>query len=357
MKNRIFAMVLVALIVLLTGCASDVQEAPELLVPVGASLDRTVVTVGDMEDISVYSAAVAPRYTSLYYTQDTIVGEIAKPLGSEVKKGDVLISMDVSSVQRRIGALDAEAAALTEEADYSRQLYDIDMEIYQLNMDKAATEAERYDIETDMLLYDLEYQNAEASRQERLDAIALERTELEGQLSGSTLVSPCDGHVVYIGCSAGQTAGAYDVICVVTDINSPIVQSSFVTAATINNAVEIYAMIGDKQVPLTAEAVDEDDYAVSVLRGGEYLSVFTASDDAGLNIGDSAVVCVVNLRKSGVPKIPLNSLFQDDDIYYVYLIDENETRVRCNVEIGVITATEAEVLSGLEEGDVIYVGD
>ena len=357
MKNRIFAMVLVAVMLLITGCTTETQEAPELLVPVGASLGRTQVTVGDMEDVTAYTAAVAPRYTSLYFTQDTIVGQIAKPLGSEVKQGDVIISMDVSSIQRQIDALDAEAASITGTAEYEKQLHDIDMELYQLNMDKAATEEEKYNIETDMLLYDLEYQNAVATRQERLDAIAIERAELESQLEGSSIVAPSDGHVVYIGCSVGQTAGAYDVVCVVTDINSPVVQSGFVSAATISDAVEIYALIGNNKVPLTAEAIDEDDYAVSVLRGGEYLSTFTVEDPSALNVGDRAIVCVVNMRKTGVFKIPLNSLFSEDDMYYVYMIDEDETRIRRDVEVGAITSTEAEIVSGLEEGDVIYVGD
>ena len=357
MKRKLFALMLAVMMLLLAGCASETQEVPELLVPVGASLDRTQVTVGDMEDSTVYAASVAPRYTSLYFTQDTVIGQIAKPLGSEVKEGDVIISMDVSSVQRRISALNAEEAQLVEDAEYESRLHDIDMELYQLQMEKAANEDERYDIETDMLLYDLEYENAVATRQERLDSIATERAELETQLAGSAIVAPSDGHVVYIGCSVGQTAGAYDVVCVVTDINSPVIQSDFVTAATLNDAVEVFALVGDDRYPLTAEPVDEDDYAVSMLRGGQYLSVFTTDTTEGLTIGESAVVCVVNVRKEGVLKIPLNSLFSEDDVYYVYIVEDDETRIRQNVEVGVITSTEAEIVSGLEEGDMIYVGD
>lgn len=357
MKKSFLALMLAAVMLLLAGCATETQEVPELLVPVGASLDRTQVTVGDMEDVTVFTASVAPRYTSLYFTEDTAIGAVEKPLGSEVKAGDVIISMDVSSVQRQINALNAEEASINEEAEYYRQLHDIDMEIYQLNMDKAATEEERYDIETDMLLYDLEYENATAARQERLEAIAAERSALEIKLSGSAIVAPSDGRVVYIGCSAGQTVGAYDIVCVITDDMSPVIQSSFITAATIDNAVEIYAIVGENRYPLTAEAVDEDDYAVSVLRGGQYLSVFTAPDYAELKIGDSAVVCVVNARRENVLKIPLNSLYEEDGAYYVYIVEDDETRIRRNVEVGIITSSEAEIITGLEEGDVIYVGD
>ena len=357
MKKSILAAVLIAVMLLVTGCATETVEVPELLVPVGASLDRTTVTVGDMEDATIYSAAVAPRYTALYFTEDTAIGQIVNPVGSIVKAGDVIVSSDVSSVQRRINALDSEAAQLTSDMESAQRLHDIDVELYQISMNKAANKDERYDIETDMMLYELEFENAQASRQERLDAIASERAALEPLLAGSAIVAPTDGQVVYIGCAAGQTVGAYDVVCVVTDMNSPVIQSSFITATTIENAVEIYAIVGENRYALTAEAVDEDDYAVSVLRGGEYLSVFTTDTTEGIETGMSAVVCIVTMRREDVVKIPRNALYSEGDIYYVYMIEGDENRVRRNVEIGALSSTEAEIVSGLEEGDVIYVGD
>ncbi len=357
MNKRIFAAVLIAVMLLITGCTTQTQEVPELLVPVGASLDRTEVTVGDMEDATIYAASVAPRYTALYFTEDTAIGQIVKPLGSEVKAGDVIITTDVSSVQRKINALDAEAAQLNGEIESAQHMRDIDIELYQLDMGKASDEEERYSIETDILLYDLEYENAQKSRQERLEAIAAERAALEPQLTGRSIAAPSDGRIVYIGCNAGQTVGAYDVVCVVTDINSPTIQTSFINSATIDNAVEIYAIVGDNRYNVNAEAVDEDDYAVSVLRGGEYLSIFTTDTTEGLEIGRSAAICVVTMRRDNVLKIPLNALYSEDDMYYVYMIEDGETRVRRNVEIGAKSSTEAEIVSGLEEGDVIYVGD
>lgn len=356
MKKTIFCAVLAAVMLTLTGCGTETREAPELLTPVGASLDRTVAQVGDLEDISVYTASVAPRYTQLYFTRDTVIGEINVSLGGEVKAGDVIISMDVSQVQREISALDSEAAQLSEEAEFARQLYEIDVELYQLSMEKAATEDKKYDIETEMLLYQLEYENAAATRDERLQAIAESRAELESQLEGSAIIAPSDGRVAYLGCTSGQMVGAYDTVCVVTDENSLTIQSDFVSQGEIADAVEIYALVGGTKYALEAEPVDEADYARSVLRGGEYLSVFTAADAQELCVGQSAVVCVVNMRKTGVLKVPVNSVFEEDGESYVYIVD-GESRVRRDVTVGVSSASEAEILSGLEEGEIVYVGD
>ena len=356
MKNKIFAFALAALMLLLAGCAKETQEVPELLTPVGAIMDGTEAVVGDIEDVTVYAAAIAPGYTALYFTEDTLIGEIAAPMGAEVKAGDVIVSMDVSSVQRQLSALSSEAAAITAEAEYEKSMYDIDMELYQLNMSKASGESARFDIETEMLLYQLEYENAEATRNERLAAIADEQAALEAQLEGRSIVAPHDGRVTYIGCSVGQTIGAYDTVCVVTDDSTPYIQSDFVTAGDIADAVEIYALVNGVRYQLTAGEVDESDYAVAMLRSGRYLSMFTPDSTEGLTIGDSAVVCVVNMRKQNVLKVPVNSLFSEDDQYYVYILD-GETRTRRDVSVGDMSSTEVEIVSGLEEGEVVYVGD
>lgn len=355
MKKTILLAVLAAML-LLAGCAQETQNVPELLVPVGASLDRAEVVRGTIEEISVYAAAIAPRYTALSFTEDTRIGSVNFSFGSAVSEGDVLVTMDVSSVQQRINSLNSEAAALASEAELAKQLHDIDIELYQLNMLKAATEEEKYDIETEMLLYDLEYENAAATRSERLEAIAAELEELDGQLAGRQLVSPSDGHLTYLGFSAGQTAGAYDTVCVVTDVNDPVIQSDFISSAELASAAEIYALVGDKRYEVTAEPVDEDDYAVAVLRGGKYLSNFTAETGDTLTVGESAVVCVVNLRKENVLKVPVNSLFSENGEYYVYIV-EGESRIRRDVAIGDSSTTEVEILSGLEEGEVVFVGD
>lgn len=356
MKKRLMVIALAAVMLLMAGCAKHTQEAPELLTPVGAVMDGTPAVVGDIEDISVYTAAVAPAYTAMHFTEDTKIGSVACALGSRVEAGDVLISMDVADMQRRISALDSEAGQITAQMEKDKLLYDIEIELYGLYMEKAADEDERYDIETEMLLYQLEYENAAIARNERLVAIADEKAALEPQLEGRSIVAPTDGTVTYIGCSVGQTAGAYDTVCVVTDDTVPLIQSDFVSAGDIEHAAEIYALVNGVKYAITAQDVDESDYAVSILRSGKYLSMFTPDSDDGLVIGDSAVVCVVDLRTEDVLKVPVNSVFEEDDQYYVYIL-EGESRMRRDVSVGVMSSTEVEIISGLEEGEVVYVGD
>ena len=65
---------------------------------------------------------------------------------------------------------------------------------------------------------------------------------------------------------------------------------------------------------------------------------------------------MVNMYMENVLKVPVNSVFEEDDQYYVYILD-GESRVRRDVSIGAMSASEVEIVSGLEEGEVVYVGD
>ena len=44
----------------------------------------------------------------------------------------------------------------------------------------------------------------------------------------------------------------------------------------------------------------------------------------------------------------------EGSIRYVYKLVDNQ-RIRCDVKLGLVTATEAEILAGLKEGDIVYV--
>ncbi len=356
MKKRMVFALAAALALLASGCAAKKAEVPALLTPVGAKTDAAACETGDMEDLEVYEGAVAPRSAALYFTADSRIGAIPVGIGDSVKAGDPLVGIDVSAIDSALSALDAEKARIAETADYEKSLYDIDMEVACLELSELTDEAAKYDKETDMALRELEYQNGEAARQERLAAIGTERAALEKQLEDTWLVAPCDGRVVAIACSVGQTVGAYDTVCVVTDEADLVLQSAYVSPAALAGAAACYALIAGTRYEIDPEPVDEDEYARAALKGTEYLSVYQIENVGGLTAGETAAVVLVTQHKEDVLKIPVNALFEDDGGAYVYALAD-ETKTRRDVEVGLKTSTEAEILSGLSEGEVVYVGD
>jgi multidrug efflux pump subunit AcrA (membrane-fusion protein) len=356
MKKQTVLALAAILSILLTGCAEKNAAAPELLTPVGAKMDTAVCAVGDMEDTEVYEGAVAPRSTELFFPSDSRIGAIPVRVGQAVKKGDPLVQIDVSAINSALSALDAEEAEIKKTADYEKKLYDIDVEIASLKLSQATDEAEKYDRQTDIDLRELEYQNAVAARDERLTAIQAERAAYEKQLEDTWLTAPTDGRVAAIACSVGQTVGAYDTVCVVTSDAELILQSDYVSPSALEGAVECYALIAGARYEITPEPVDEDEYARAALKGIKYLSSYGIESADGLTPGETAAVVLVTTSKESALMVPINALFEDGDAYYVYAV-EGEIRTRRDVEVGIVTSTQAEILSGLSEGEVVYVGD
>jgi macrolide-specific efflux system membrane fusion protein len=354
-KYLVFALAAI-LALLASGCAAKKAEAPALLTPVGAKTDAAVCEIGDMEDLEVYEGAVAPRIAALFFTADSQIGAIPVGVGDSVKAGDPLVGIDVSAIDAALSALDAEKARIAETAGYEKSLYDIDMEIASLELAGLTDDAEKYDKETEIALRELEYQNGDAARQERLDAIETERAALEKQLENTWLVAPRDGRVVAIACSVGQTVGAYDTVCVVTDEADLVLQSSYVSPSALAEATACYALIAGTRYEIDPEPVNEDEYARAVLKGMEYLSVYQIENNGELTAGETAAVVLVTAHQENVLKVPVNALFEDDGGAYVYVLAD-DAKTRRDVEVGLRTSTEAEILSGLSEGEVVYVGD
>lgn len=356
MKRGLILALAALLALFVAGCAQKEAEVPALLTPVGAQMDTAICAAGTMEDMEIHEGAVAPRNVALSFPSDRRIGIISVRLGQMVQAGDPLIQIDVSAINSALSALDAEQAEINETQAYEKKLYDIDMEIASLELSQLTDEVARYDKQTDISLCELEYQNAEAARTERLAAIDKERATYEAQLTDIWLLAPTDGRVAAIACTVGQMVGAYDTVCVVTDEADLVLQSDYLSESALEDAVEFYCLIAGERYEIRPEPVDEDDYARTALKGIEYITTCEIIGAADLSPGQTAAVVLVTERKEVTCKVPINALFREDDVSYVYVV-ENESRARRNVQVGLQTSTETEILSGLTEGEVVYVGD
>ena len=129
MKKRGLMFLLMLMILGLAGCGQQAREIPELLSPVGATMDTAAVYRGNLENVRVLEAVVAPRSQAVCFTSDVLLGEMLVSPGDEVEAGDILARPDASETQGAIAALDQEAASLAETAAYEAQMREIDMEL------------------------------------------------------------------------------------------------------------------------------------------------------------------------------------------------------------------------------------
>jgi RND family efflux transporter MFP subunit len=62
-------------------------------------------------------------------------------------------------------------------------------------------------------------------------------------------------------------------------------------------------------------------------------------------------------RRQGVPTVPVQALNREGSRTTIYVVDGNGELEERNVELGLQTATDAEVTSGVKEGEQVVVGD
>ena len=123
-----------------------------------------------------------------------------------------------------------------------------------------------------------------------------------------------------------------------------------VSAAARSEADEGYATVAGKRVEVAPRSLGE----TYVLRAG--MSAFDVKDagDVPVESGMSAVLFVISDRVEDALIVPSSAVYYDFT-YYVYKVVDG-VQVRQNVQRGVANDAEVQILSGLQEGDVVYAG-
>ena len=123
----------------------------------------------------------------------------------------------------------------------------------------------------------------------------------------------------------------------------------------IKGSDRIVAKIGETEYTLQYLPMENEEYVTRVLQGDKIKTRFLIEADRETFIsGQFAAVMIISGYQNDVLTIPVNALYQETGSPYVYKMSEGK-RIRCDVTVGNISSTKAEILEGLEEGDFVYV--
>ena len=342
-------------LLLLPACEkTSAPEAPALLEPKGVSMDVAAVERDAIWVTETYEGLVLPRVRELSFPAAGVMTGVNVCPGSRVKAGDVLASLDVSYAAAALEAQQSYLDYREETEAVSRRQQEIQIRLKELETESLrASGAESCDIRLSELRA-LELENAleESDALWALDrADALESLEaLEDTVANSSLTAPCDGTVVactaFDGLYAMENAG---VIWLAEDADLYLSVAP-VSAAVLERADEVYASVGGKRVEVELLGADESEGC----RAG--MSSFRVTEDPenAAESGMAAVLFVISGRTEDALVIPSSALHRDDS-YFVYKVVDG-VQVRQNVRCGVMNDARVQILSGLEEGDLVYAG-
>ncbi|MDW7658386.1 MAG: biotin/lipoyl-binding protein [Bacillota bacterium] len=245
-------------------------------------------------------------------------------LGQEVKAGDLIAELDSSNLAYQIA------------------IQEIEIEKSNLNLSQMrANDAGYYAIRRAQL--DLKQQEM------RLE-------NLNKQLTATQIVAPFDGEITYIiSTSIGEYINAYQIVAKVADTSELVLVTTNDKASELPIGVEVTVefqkeeLVGEVVANPSSLFNDPDER----LRKAAIVKIVGELPEKVSLGSDARIVYVQDIRED-VIILPRKQINLMSGRRYVNVLEDG-IRVEKDVEIGLMTDTEAEIIKGLDEGDLIIV--
>jgi len=367
MKRLFFLLsLLLAMALALSACAPEAApEAPELLEPVGVSVDTAVCKYSEIYNVLYYDSAVVPYVEGLSLEIDGTVDEMLVIPGQKVKAGDPLLTLNLESVEKQ-------AESLESTLEYTRQVYAFQNEQARLNIEmlnltlsrlqtaSPVDEAAVQSCRTSIADAELSLQQAQETQALELSILENQLADLNRQLGQTTLYAPFDGTVVHC---ARLTEGSYlparTIAVHLADDSRLYLSGEYATIDPNAPNTRLYALISGEKYDITMVEKDYSDTIADIWAGFSPTTDFTIDGPEDkldhIQAGDYAAIMYLYQYQENVLVVPTNAIFRDSGVNYVYVIGENGTRTRTNVTIGTQNDSITQIREGLQEGDVVYV--
>lgn len=356
--NKILLTVLISILIVvsLSACAlfpeQEEPAMPTLKTPKPISYAFCEVVEANLESKIVGTGTV----TSIYYTKHSFptsgghIKGLYVTLGQEVKKGDLLVELDNSSL----------------EMEYLQARIDYERVKETFKQQKKDHDAGR--------LSDTEYRIAELIYESTEKTYLNYKTAYEN----TTLYAQVSGKVVYINTEYTKASGSEIVA------GDPVIaidsQDPKYTYVVFNKT---FTSSGKEYVPeqfrigakLTLNEWYDDDDGTAEYFSGTMVGTDQIIKDTGLNYvssatfycrmenppksvkhGDTVRYSYTVFSREKVLQIPISAYFEYDGTAFVYMLDENTNlKKEVTIELGMRNETHVEVISGLKAGDMIVM--
>lgn len=356
----------------------------------GASVRTGVAAIGDLErDLVAQGRVVAALHPTLFSPAQGIV-ELSVKAGAEVKKGDILATIDSPALAGKLveeratlGSLESELGRSQIAARQARVKGKQAIDVLEVKHQAADRTLERtrklagegalavYEVEKaadDLQLAKFELDNARETASlekenqsfetetrrlavERQKAVVAELARQQGELR---IAAPFDGLVAGVSVQDRDAVAAHQAILTVVNLSAleielelPENQSVGVTPGTPTEIAYGGKTFAGKVVAIAPEVRD------SQVRG---TVSFAGEVPPGLRQNERVSVRVLLERRAGVLKLPRGPYLEAGGGHWVYVV-KGDVATRRAVAVGVAGVTEVEVVKGLAAGEKVVVSD
>lgn len=322
---------LAAAAVLATGCGLLPEEEeilpPPLLTPKAVSYQTLPVVRGDLvlQEDYVFFVSPAVSHALSFRTQGGRLRALPVTAGQAVKAGDLIAELDSGTLKTEI------------------RIQELEVRKSELQLQKLKdTGADATSVQVAAL---------------SLEQLRLRLSLQKDQLAATQLRAPIDGKVTYVGSYAiGDSVGAYATIAIVADTSrlQLVAKGNAVSRLPLGAAVSVAFENGIHAATVVANGTTLYDDPDKTMREAAVLVLADGLPD-GAALGDGLRGVFVSDRREGVLVLPRSAVRMQSGRRYVDLLVDG-VRTERDVEVGLTTATECEIVQGVSEGDLAIVG-
>ncbi len=391
---RVLSATAAASMLLFSSCGMLPQEEEALAPPVMAPEEVEYVThevkIGDIvNELSGSCAAVSKTQYNLSFTEmGGHLDSINVKLGDEVTAGQVLATLDTDSLAKNIEIKKVQISKTNLEIDNiltsaKNELTLLENEVNLVlekkaeltlrledetisDEDRAGIQSEIEGIDDSMINYNIRLENARnnadatkntsiLSKKMDLQIQEIELSDMENTMAKSTITAPTAGTVVFIEeVAVGDYVPALKMLIGIADPQDLVMEYTGTKANSLK--VGMAATITVNDTDYAAEVVSTpSNVPVELMELYEDTVLLSFAEiPEGLELADRGNFVVVLEEKSDIIVVPKNAIVTYVGSYYARVL-KNGVGNEQSVEVGITSSSEYEIISGLEEGDLLIL--
>lgn len=360
MKKKVCTLILAgAVAVGLTGCGllPKEEELPTAPVLVEAETEEyTVANVarGDVRVTESIRANYVPSASEKlgFQVGDELISKIYVQVGDEVKAGDVLAELNISDQQDQLRQQQDRVDDLYLQLEHLYESEQLSLSAAQLQDEQAAENSVAgWESQMDAVLEQYEDQAKQIKNSIQVAEKRLE--ELQEQIEERQIIASIDGTVTYLyEFQEGERSVEGQSVITLSDMSKALFEVYSENADMLEIGKTYILTCSDVEYEVVARTAAELE-GVEVKEGYIYLSMVTP--DPALTQGASGSVELVLEESLSTLWVPDSAVREMRGEYVVYCIDDQGFREMREVKVGVQNGKITEILSGLEENEVVII--
>jgi len=360
-----------------SGCSTADTDifVPTLAEPQNAEVTTVRVERADVRVYKAFPTRVEPEKKEEKFAIDGVVGKVYVTQGQYVEKGTLLAELVVDTYEEEIPKLEEQINELTkshekENKQLAKQESQIESDLARLKREVRQTSGtarnqKRVEYELKQIEQEEFTRRKEARAQEQAEAeteLREKLAELTEKVNSNKLYASVDGYILNQPLNLlGQRFHTEDPAFVIYDTQNLYVTTKYYTEDAFDKMAEHYAVIDGERVEFGYIELSEEQLkklSVRAVPGSSISKVvqyhLDLKEGQNVQIGDYALAIFVTESRENVLTLPTDLVTYDGYGYHVYKYVDG---VRKKVEVipGLRDGSRVEILSGLEEGDIVYV--